>query len=133
MSFPYQKTLFIPSDNGMFAQKTFQEALEKLDQVLLVVLDTTSEAEQTAILANKMAGEMDEPRWVIWVRRPDQIQEHLDQLSDPQSLINDWDSVLAFSLSRADREIRFVIPTGNGPATNVQMFDAYNKASTTQA
>ena len=133
MSFPYQKTLFIPSDNGMFAQKTFQEAMDKMDQVLLVVLDNTSDAEQTAILANKMAGEMDEPRWVIWIRRQDQIQEHLDQISDPQNLANDWDAVLAFSLSREEREIRFVIPTGNGPATNVQMFDAYNKASRTQA
>ena len=107
--------------------------MDKMDQVLLVVLDNTSDAEQTAILANKMAGEMDEPRWVIWIRRQDQIQEHLDQISDPQNLANDWDAVLAFSLSREEREIRFVIPTGNGPATNVQMFDAYNKASRTQA
>src|SRR5689334_4786625 len=66
---PLTKTQVLPTDLPDQARQTFKKMLAKR-AVLFVVLGDAPSAQELASKADDAAGLPDEPRWVVWAKRP---------------------------------------------------------------
>lgn len=97
-----EKTILLPTDDLLLADTIMDSYLHEQRKVLLVVLGDDMAARRLVESADRWAGIMTDPRWVIWVRNRSHIATLANDLKDPQHLVSNWDNVLAFSVSLSD-------------------------------
>jgi len=65
------KTTILPTDDAVLAAKLFGHLVFEEPVALLVVLGTGPDADTFVQRADKLAGQPEEPRRVVWVRKPE--------------------------------------------------------------
>jgi hypothetical protein len=126
MEFP--KTKELPSNDPNTASKLFQQMLAE-PFILLVVLGDDRSAEDLVSKAASLTGLANEPRWVIWARRPSALSADIEQLKEATPGLKNQiasGSVAAFTTSLKD-EVCDVILTSE-TADNVRIELAYLNA-----
>lgn len=122
-----EKTTPLPSDDVALADAILDCYLHEQQKVLFIVLGDDLYARRLVEKADRWAGLIEEPRWVIWVRNRTQIVQLAADLKDPNKLIKNWDTVLAFTASINDN-ICDVIATTTDEIKASQIIRAYARA-----
>lgn len=122
-----EKTTPLPSDDVALADAILDCYLHEQQKVLFIVLGDDLYARRLVEKADRWAGLIEEPRWVIWVRNRAQIVQLAADLKDPNKLIKNWDTVLAFTASINDN-ICDVIATTTDEIKASQIIRAYARA-----
>jgi hypothetical protein len=104
----FRKTTILPADDKSLSRRMFTEMVNEKPYVLMVVLNKGSEAETFARRADQLAGGMDEHRWVVWVRKPEQIEDLVRDLIGANKLPTPLKNARGFSTSLSD-DVRDVI------------------------
>ncbi len=121
------KTTILPTDDKKLAVSMLRQLIFEKPAVLLVVRGKDADAETFVQRADRLAGDANDPRWVAWARRPEQIEEVMQELKGPSNLLSAIATSRGFCLSLAD-EVRDVI-TGSEPAPDlVRVLEAFAKA-----
>lgn len=121
------KTTILPTDEKKLALDMFRQAVFEKPRVLLVVRGKGSDAETFVRRADRLAGDANDPRWVVWARRPEQIQEAIGELKGPSDLLSEIPAARGFSLSLTD-EVRDVVK-GTEPVPDlVRVLEAFARA-----
>ncbi len=121
------KTTILPTDSKKDAIDMLSELIFDEPLVLLVVLGRSDAAQRLVQRADKMTGAMDEPRWVIWARRPNQIEEVVALLQNNTQLVANFQNALAFSLSFSDTVRDLILATDPEPDM-VRILESFIKA-----
>lgn len=124
---PLNKTTILPTDDDELATRILKELIHEEPKVLLLVLGAGKASEQFATRADKLAGAEKEPRWVVWIRNPDAVQDTLDALSVNGKLEKKLKNAHGLALSLVD-EICDVIEDAN--PSLVRILAAYLRAET---
>lgn len=106
----------------MLSELIFDEPL-----VLLIVLGKSGAADRLVQRADKLTGAMNEPRWVVWARRPEQIEEVVALLQNNSQLVTNYQTALAFSLSFSDT-VRDLIMHSDPEPDMVRILESFIKA-----
>jgi len=123
------KTTILPTDDKKLAVSMFRQLIFERPAVLMVVRGKDTEAETFVQRADRLAGDATDPRWVVWARKPEQIEEVVQELEGPKNLLDEIPTSRGFSLSLTD-EVRDVI-TGSEPVPDlVRVLKAFAKAET---
>lgn len=123
------KTTILPTDEKKLALRMFQELVFERPHVLLVVRGRGPDAETFVQRADRLAFDEKDPRWVVWARKPEQIEEVVSQLQGAQDLLDAIPTARGFSLSLTD-EVRDVI-AGSDPVPDLMRIDkAFTQAET---
>jgi len=107
--------------------RIFRHYIYELPKILVVVLGREEEAETFVQRADKLAGQPADPRWVIWARRPDQVQEVLEEHQGAGELLQQLDGARGYSLSLSD-EVADVITQADGVPSMTRVFRLYARA-----
>src|SRR6476660_7140317 len=124
-----RKTKLLPLDNPGEAKRLLHELIHDEPFILFVVLGAGPNAEALASKAGKFAGLENEPRWVVWARRPSDVTSEIEPLKEASAGFRDrilGGGAAAFTMSFGD-EIRDVIDAGE-LADNVRVVSAYLSA-----
>ena len=123
------KTTILPTDEKKLALRMFQELVFERPHVLLVVRGRGPDAETFVQRADRLAFDEKDLRWVVWARKPEQIEEVVNQLQGSQDLLDAIPTSRGFSLSLTD-EVRDVI-AGSDPVPDFMRIDkAFTQAET---
>ena len=109
-----RKTTIIPTDDAALALKLMRQLIYEEAHVLMVVLGSDALAEQTVERADKLTGATAEPRWVAWLRKPELVQELLDELKVTKPQRAALKNAIACSLSLGD-VVRDIVPRSPEP------------------
>jgi hypothetical protein len=109
-----KKTTILP-DDAKLAERLFSDLVHNQPYYLFVALGGDRDAELVAERADRLAGLPEEPRWVVWARKPESIAKVVAKLVNADRV--DLGSAQAFSLSLSD-EVRDVI-TADEPVPNL--------------
>jgi len=109
-----KKTTILPDDPKV-AERMFSELVHDQPYYLFVVLGSDEDAETVAQRADSLAGLQEEPRWVVWARKPRSIAKVVDNLVGGDKV--ELNSAHAFTLSLSD-EVRDVMK-GDEPVPNL--------------
>ena len=109
-----KKTTILP-DDAKVAERLFNELVHEQPYYLFVALGASADAETVAQRADSLAGLPQEPRWVVWARKPKSIAKVVAELVGADKV--DLESARAFTLSLSD-EVRDVIE-GDEPVPNL--------------
>jgi len=121
------KTTILPTDDKRLAVDMFRQLIFDRPAVLIVVRGKDTEAETFVQRADRLAADASDPRWVVWARRPEQVEEVVQQLKGAGNLLNEIPTSRGFSLSLSD-EVRDVV-TGSEPVPDlVRVLKAFAKA-----
>lgn len=121
------KTTILPTDDKRLAILMFRELVFERPQVILVVYGKGGEAETFVQRADRLAGDVNDLRWVVWARKPEQIQEVVSQLKGSPDLLGSIQTARGFSLSLTD-EVRDVITSSEPVPDLVRVLEAFTKA-----
>jgi hypothetical protein len=124
-----RKTKVLPLDNPIEARRLFRELVHDEPFILFVVPGQGPNAEALVSKAGKFAGLENEPRWVVWARRLDDIASEILLLKEATPGMKDQvlgNGAAAFTTSFGD-EIRDVI-RNDEVADNVRVVQAYLRA-----
>jgi len=121
------KITILPTDDKALARKMLINLIEEQPYILMVVLHKGPNAEKFVDRASKLAGAENEPRWVVWVRKVDQIEDILRELKNHDRLPVDLNEAQGFSTSLGD-EVRDVILMEDSPPDIVRVMLAYARA-----
>jgi len=133
------KTTILPTDDKKLALRMFLELVNERPHVLMVIHGRDTDAETFVKRADRLAGNPDDPRWVVWARKPEHIAEAVNDLRDPSMLFLDGratsDETLGqsrsetrgFCLSLSD-EVRDVIHRADPVPDLVRIVQAFAKA-----
>ena len=97
------KTTILPTDDPPLAQRMFHDLIHQEAVVLFVGLGATEEIEKMVGRADKLAGLVGEPRWVVWARKPGHVQPVIDELDVPAALGPRMQGARAFTLNFDDK------------------------------
>ena len=122
-----KKTTILPSDEKSLARRMFNELVHEEPYVLMVVLGKGREAETFVQRAAKLSGAEGEPRWVVWVRKPEQIADLICALQGSDRLGQDLGQIRGFSMSLTD-SVRDVIPASEPVPSLSRILLAYVRA-----
>lgn len=121
------KTTILPTDEKKLALRIFRHLIFEKPHVILVVLGRGPEAETFVQRADRLTFEEKDPRWVVWARKPEQIEEVVNELNDPDNLLDGLQSLRGFSLSLTD-EVRDVILVSEPVPSLMRIDKAFTKA-----
>jgi len=121
------KTTILPTDNKVLALRMFRQLVNERPHVLMVVNGRDPEAETFVQRADRLAGTLQDPRWVVWARKPEQIADEVNGLKGPPAMHSEIADSRGFSLSLAD-EIRDVIAKNDPVPDLVRILEAFAKA-----
>ncbi|MFQ5627237.1 MAG: hypothetical protein ACE5I1_00635 [bacterium] len=119
-------TTLSPDADPASNEQAFNNALAET-KVLLIVLGQGAATESLVQMADNIAGEPTDPRWVVWAQRPGDIAAAVAGLecsADPSPVL---DSDRGFSISLTNA-IRDVIRASELEPDPVRVFEAYRKA-----
>lgn len=124
-----KKTTLLPENDLQLADAIFDTYLHEHRKTLFVVLGDDEVARRLVEKADRWAGLLEEPRWVLWVRNKSHIHTLALELHDPNQLIatTNWDSVLGFTVSVNDN-ICELIPYTAEEVRSTRIIRAYAKA-----
>lgn len=97
-----KKTTILPSDEKKIARRMFTELVHESPHILMVVLHKGTDSETFARRAANLTGNEDEPRWVVWARKPEQVEDLILALDGADQLGNDLARIRGFSTSLSD-------------------------------
>lgn len=121
------KTTILPTDNKELAVRMLRDLIFERPAVLMVVRGRDADAETFVQRADQLAFDEIDPRWVVWARKPEQIEEVVQELKGPANLLKEIPASRGFSLSLAD-EVKDVI-AGSEPVPDLVRVDqAFTKA-----
>ena len=123
------KTTILPTDSKKDAINMLSELIFDEPLVLFIVLGKSEAANRLVHRADKLTGAMNEPRWVVWARRPEQIEEVVALLQNNGQLVNNFQAALAFSLSFSDT-VRDLIMQSDPEPDMVRILESFIKAET---
>ena len=120
------QTTILPTDDPVLARNMFTEMIHEQPWILMVVLGTSAEAEQTVQRADRMAFHQGDEGWrVVWARQPADIQVVCDALqADPAALKALVSTSRAFVTSLSD-VVRDVIRGDEPPPSNTRLLKAF--------
>ena len=121
------KTTILPTDDKDLAMRMFRELIFEKPAVLMVVRGRDADAETFVQRADRLAGEEIDPRWVVWVRKPEQVEEVVQELKRTAELLRKIPTSRGFSLSLAD-EVKDVIAGSEPVPSLVRILKAFTKA-----
>lgn len=121
------KTTILPTDSKKDAINMLSELIFDEPLVLLIVLGKSTAADRLVQRADKLTGALDEPRWVVWARRPEQIEEVVALLQNNSQLVTNYQTALAFSLSFSDT-VRDLIMQSDPEPDMVRILESFIKA-----
>ena len=121
------KTTILPTDDKKLALRIFRHLIFEKPHVILVVLGRGKEAEIFVDHAYRLAADANSPRWVVWARKPEQIEEVVNQLQGPQELLDTIKTSRGFSLALTDEVRDFIKDTESVPDL-VRVLKAFAKA-----
>ena len=121
------KTTILPTDSKKDAINMLSELIFDEPLVLLIVLGKNDAASRLVQRADKLTGALDEPRWVVWARRPEQIEEVVALLQNNNQLVANYPAALAFSLSFSDTVRDLIMQTDPEPDM-VRILESFIKA-----
>ena len=121
------KTTILPTDSKKDAINMLSELIFDEPLVLFIVLGKGDAARRLVHRADKLTGTMHEPRWVVWARRPEQIEEVVALLQNNGQLVADYRAALAFSLSLSDT-VRDLIMNSDPEPDMVRILESFVKA-----
>lgn len=75
-----RRTTILPTDSGADARRMLRELIHDEPLKLFIVLGKGQEAETLAHRASVLSGTDVDARWVVWGRKPDQIEEVIAEL-----------------------------------------------------
>jgi hypothetical protein len=120
------KTTILPESDKALACKMLNERIHDVFGVLFIVIGKEEDAKITVDRADALAGDLTEKRYVIWVRKSDQVMDILKSL-DANSIV-DWNKpVLSIVTSFADKVKDVYYSTGK-PLDFDAIMEAYIKA-----
>jgi hypothetical protein len=124
-----KKTTLLPENDLQLADAIFDTYLHEHRKTLFVVLGDDEIARRLVEKADRWAGLLEEPRWVLWVRNKSQMPTLALELHDPNKLVTttNWDSVLGFTVSVNDN-ICEIIPYTTEEIRSTRIIRAYAKA-----
>ncbi|HCA79253.1 MAG TPA: hypothetical protein DEP53_05910 [Bacteroidetes bacterium] len=99
-----KKTTILPTDDAALANRLFKHLIDEVPTVLFIVFGIGEEAEILVQRADKLAGAENEPRRVVWARRPELVASVLSTLKGETEMVAKIVSlqVRAFTLSLSD-------------------------------
>lgn len=121
------KTTILPTDSKKDAINMLSELIFDEPLVLLIVLGKNDAASRLVQRADKLTGTLDEPRWIVWARRPEQIEEVVALLQNNNQLVANYQAALAFSLSFSDTVRDLIMQTDPEPDM-VRILESFIKA-----
>ena len=122
------KTTILPSDEKQLAISMFKQLIFEKPYIILVVLGKGSEAETFVQRADRLTFEMNDPRWVVWARKPEQIEDFIkNELKDPENLLDNIQNLRGFCLSLTD-QIRDVIKISEPVPSFMRIDEAFTNA-----
>jgi len=122
-----EKTTVLPTDDADLAVRMFRQVVFEEPRVVMVVLGAGAEAETFATRADRLAGTLDEPRWVLWARNPDDVKDEIAELKGSAALKRGLIRSRGFSLA-LDDEVRDVIRASEPVPSLTRVFEAYARA-----
>lgn len=122
-----KKTTILPTDSAAYAARLFRDWVQNEPYVLFVAQGTDSLIEQMVNRADKLAGVPSDPRWVIWARRPEDIQAVIEELSGPEALKAAIHGARGFSVGLGD-DVRDVIRADEPEPNMVRILKAFVRA-----
>ena len=97
-----EKTTPLPTDDIALADAILDCYLREQQKVLFIVLGDDMYSRRLVEKADRWAGLIEEPRWLIWARNRAHVKQLVTDLKDPNKLVKDWNNVLAFTVSIND-------------------------------
>ena len=123
------KTTILPTNESQLALLILRYLIFEKPYVILVVRGMDPNAETLVQRADQLAGDANDPRWVVWAKMPDQIEEVVNELRGSQDLLDKIQTSRGFSLSLTD-EVRDVIVGSESVPDMVRVLEAFTKAET---
>ena len=123
------KTTILPTDDKRLALRMFRQLIFEKPLVIMVVRGKDAEAETFVQRADRLAADASDPRWVVWARKPEQVEEVIRRLKGPPDLLDAIPTARGFSLSLTD-EVRDVIKDVEPVPDLVRVLEAFAKAET---
>lgn len=121
------KTTILPTDEKKLALDMFRQLVFESPHIILVVCGRGPDAETVVQRADRLAFDENDPRWVIWARKPEQIEEAVGELTGPPDLLGAIPASRGFSLSLTD-EVRDVIRDSEPVPDLLRIDKAFTKA-----
>ncbi len=122
------KVITLPTDNQEEAQKLFKEWLDFDDKILFIVLGDTGIAKKLVEAADRRTGgDENEPQWVVFAEKREDVLELLQTLKDPENMVEDWEKTLAIAVSMTDN-ICDMIPRNGTQPNAARIFMAFRRA-----
>ena len=126
------KTTILPTDDKQLAIRMFRQLIFEKPHILMVVLGKGESAETFVQRADRLTFEENDPRWVVWARKPEQIEDLVkDELQDPENLIKEIQDIQGFCLSLTD-QIRDAIYKSDPTPSLMRIDKAFTKAEAKQ-
>ena len=122
-----EKTTPLPTDDIALADAILDCYLHEQQKVLFIVLGDDMYSRRLVEKADRWAGLIEEPRWLMWVRNRAHVKQLMVDIKDPNKLIKNWDNVLAFTVSINDN-ICDVINNTTEEIKSSQIIKAYARA-----
>jgi len=119
------KTTTLPEDDRAEARQLYQEELEK-ELAQFVVLGNTDESKRIVNDADRLAGAPQDPRHVVWAKKPEFISDMVESQAISTSLqpVDTQIPDKAFTVGPSGA-IRFVIRHDDPEPNNLKIFEAY--------
>lgn len=122
-----EKTTPLPTDDLALADAILDCYLHEQQKILFIVLGDDMYSRRLVEKADRWAGLIEEPRWLMWVRNRAHVKQLMVDIKDPNKLIKNWDNVLAFTVSINDN-ICDVINNTTEEIKSSQIIKAYARA-----
>lgn len=120
------KTTILPESDKELARKMLNERIHDIYGVLFIVIGTEEYSKVTVDRADSLAGDSTEKRYVVWVRKPDDVLDILKSLDTSPPAI-DWSkSVLSIVTSFSDK-VKDVHYSSGKPLDFDEIMDAFIK------
>jgi len=95
-----EKTLILPTDDAQLAAALLRDYLATIKKILFVAIGDDKRTRDTVLKADKLAGKIEDPRWVVWVRSRKCAKAALQELKLlDAALLTNWAKVLAVSVN----------------------------------
>ncbi|NBC25437.1 MAG: hypothetical protein GVY08_01115 [Bacteroidetes bacterium] len=119
------KTTILPEDDRTEARHLYQLELEK-ELAQFVVLGNSDESERIVNDADRLAGDPEDPRRVVWAKNPEFIVDIIESQSISANLepVDTETPDKAYTVGPSST-IRFVIRHDDPEPNNLKIFEAY--------